>query len=115
MHNSACSGYTVPAAKLAVLLPVNLQKEFLEKIDKHEGEDLEDLQEWFTENREDKNLPLPELMWLRHEDESEDLDYDVIYGYFDESDLFIKVPNEANKALAKLSVRPTLSRWVVWG
>lgn len=115
MHNYACDGYTVRAIELAPLLPESKRQEFLERIDRHEGEDLEELQKWFAENRKLKSLPCPELMFLRHEDESEDLEYDVIYAYFSEEELFVREPTKACKRLVELNITPVRSRWVVWG
>lgn len=112
MLTTAASGYVTEASNLTKLLPENLRENFTQAI---ADKDLELVEKILGENAPEKFPNFESAFMLQSEGEADNLKYGVIYICFQESDLFILVPNPGLKFLMANEINPPFERWTTWG
>jgi len=111
MRNYSNSGWIVPVAELAPLFNNGELKKFLSLLETDEVELIEN----FLWDNLPRTIPKPEVFMMADDAESQELEADVVYASFDESDLFESKPTEKLKALQAQGIDPELMSWVTFG
>lgn len=112
MHNYSNSGYLIKASDLTKHLPVNLQPEYTALLEDADWSAVED----FIDKNMPTQFPKPESVFLfGGDDESEDLEKGEMYVYFNEDDLFTKVPTKGMEVMTAKDIKPVFRQWVTWG
>lgn len=110
MKNYSNSGHTVLASDLTLHLPEDERRDYLQAI---EDGDVELVSEILI-SLPDSFPVFEDVFNVNFDDiETEDLE-EGMYVCFNEADLFVKVENEAMKAIKALGITPTFSQWVTY-
>lgn len=112
MRNYGCSGYVAKAELLVSLLPKSEVENFKHAMSDHDYDLCRDI----CEKHLPKLYPCPESFFeLSDEDESEDLERNTVYAFWDKDDLFVSTKRPETIALESIGVKPELNNWVTFG
>ena len=115
-QSNPCNGYVIEATSLAKVLPESKRQEYLALINPDNDWDMwDEAVEFLREHRESPVAVPIDMFILGGEDHAPDLEEDVVYAYFDESDLFTKAPTQALINLEGYELNPMDTSWTVWG
>lgn len=114
MHENPSSGYVLEASRLSPLFPAEMIKAFEDLIDEREFEEAVE----FCKALLPGTVPCPEWFFvLRDEDTGDgEIENDLAYAFFDESDLFEKRPTEQHLELQRLlGIGLERHNWTIFG
>ena len=113
MSSSASSGFVIKALDLCKLLPERIHEDYKKYINE---KNLDDIETIITDYLPDK-YPVPGSFFTLNDDDGHDgsLELDTVYAYYDEDDLYHKVPTDQHLSLQDSKITPSLAHWVKWG
>jgi len=112
MKSYACSGHVVKTESLTKLIPETKIEEWNKYLKENDNENCQTILEEFLP----KQYPCPDSTFVPDDEcETEDLELNVMYSYFDRESLFETVKKPALSSLQELNINPEFSQWVVWG
>lgn len=111
-RNSGASGYVVALSDLRKVMGDENMERVIAATDDGDVEEITDLVNSLLPA---EFPPVESVFILAPEDESDDLEQDVWYACWDDSDLYVKVSTPELLMLNAKGVSPQFRQWVVWG